>query len=190
MTDKTLNCCFTGYRPAKFPFKFSADDPRYAAFENSLLEAIFSLPKENCFTFYTGMAMGFDILAAEMVLLLKEKGDCVVNLICVLPFKNQTAGWDEDWKKRYDNVLKNADEVILLSEEYYKGCYFKRNNFMVDNSDLVLTYFDGAPGGTAATLKYAAQKNKKIINLADSDESPLTYRDYISLDDIPEEDDE
>jgi len=112
----------------------------------------------------------------------------VVNLICVLPFRNQTAGWDEGWKKRYDNVLTNADEVILLSEEYYKGCYFKRNDFMVDNSDLVLTYFDGAPGGTAATLKYAAKKNKKIINLADSEESLLTYRDYISLADAAEED--
>lgn len=188
MTDKTLACCFTGYRPNKFPFEFSDTDPRYAAFESSLLEAIFSLPKENCFTFYTGMAMGFDILAAEMVLLLKEKGDCVVNLICVLPFRNQTAGWDEGWKKRYDNVLQNADEVILISEEYYKGCYFKRNDFMVDNSDLVLTYFDGVQGGTAATLKYAAKKNKKIINLADDDDSTMTYRDYCSIPDALEED--
>ena len=188
MTDKTLTCCFTGYRPNKFPFDFKESNPEYAAFEGALLEAIFSLPKENCFTFYTGMAMGFDILAAEMVLLLKEKGDCAISLICVLPFKNQTSGWDEHWKTRYENVLKNADEVILLSEEYYKGCYFKRNHFMVDNSDLVLTYFDGASGGTAATLKYAAGKNKKIINLADSVDGTMTYRDYEAFDDTIEED--
>ena len=188
MTAKNLACSFTGYRPSKFPFEFEGNNENYAAFEAALTEAIFSLPKENCFTFYTGMAMGFDILAAEIVLLLKEKDDCVINLVCVLPFKDQTNGWSEEWKQRYENVLQNADEVILLSENYYKGCYFKRNNFMVDNSDLVLTFFDGQKGGTAATLKYAAQRNKKIINLAYTYDGTMTYQDYGALESDPDED--
>lgn len=187
--DKNLACCFTGYRPNKFPFEFEGRSEEYAAFEAALTEAIFSLPKENCFTFYTGMAMGFDILAAEIVLLLKEKNDCVVNLICVLPFKDQTNGWSEEWKQRYQNVLEKADQVILLSENYYKGCYFKRNYFMVDKSDYVLTFYDGQSGGTAATLKYAAKENKKIVNLATAVDNTMTYADYGALE-CTEEDDE
>ena len=59
---------------------------------------------------------------------------------------------------------------------------------MVDNSDFVLTFFDGQRGGTAATLSYAATKMKKIINLADSGEGNMTYQDYCTLDTAFEED--
>ena len=39
---------------------------------------------------------------------------------------------------------------------------------MVDNSDYVVTWFDGKRGGTENTLKYAAKKRRHIINLNDS----------------------
>ena len=172
-----LSCCFTGYRPLKFPFAFGEGE-EYTAFENKLMSAIFSLPQENCFTFYTGMAMGFDILAAELVLLLKEKSDYIIELVCVVPFKDQEKGWSEEWKKRYNNVLEKADKVILMADKYYKGCYFKRNNFMVDNSDIVLTFYDGQTGGTAQTLNYASKKGKRIVNIAEDPENLILFRDY------------
>ena len=178
--QKNLSCCFTGYRPNKFPFTFGEGE-QYLAFENKLLSAIFSLPKEGCLTFYTGMAMGFDILAAELVLLLKSRSDLVINLVCCLPFKNQHKNFSEDWQQRFNNIIEQADEVILLSDDYYKGCYFKRNEFMVDNSDIVLTFFDGAPGGTAQTLRYAAEKGRRIVNLAEDVDTNLIYNDFESI---------
>ena len=36
---------------------------------------------------------------------------------------------------------------------------------MVDNSDYVVTWFDGKHGGTENTLKYAAKKRRHIINI-------------------------
>ena len=71
MSDKTginefeKSCCFTGYRPEKFPFRLDRRSPDFTAFENRLIDTVFSLPDEECFTFYSGMAMGFDIVAAE-----------------------------------------------------------------------------------------------------------------------------
>ena len=175
--EKNLACCFTGYRPSKFPFAFGEGE-EYIKFENKLMSAIFSLPDEKCFTFYTGMAMGFDILAAELVLLLKNRKDCAIELVCVLPFKGQENAWSEEWQERYNKVLESADKVILLSDHYYKGCYFKRNNFMVDNSDIVLTFYDGQTGGTAQTLGYANKKGKKIVNIAEDPENNILFRDY------------
>ena len=158
------SCCFTGYRPEKFPFKLQREDGEYIAFENRLIETVFSLPEEECFTFYSGMAMGFDIIAAEAVLLLKSRNP-QVKLICALPFAEQGSGFYGPWRERHEKILHSADKVIKVSEDYFAGCYAKRNAFMVDNSDYVVTWFDGKHGRTENTLKYAAKKRRHIINL-------------------------
>lgn len=158
------SCCFTGYRPEKFPFNLERENADYTDFENSLIEAVFSLTDEDCFTFYSGMAMGFDIIAAEAVLLLKQRNPSV-RLICALPFAAQGTGFPEPWRERHKKILSSADKVIAVSEEYYSGCYSRRNIFMVDNSDYVVTWFDGRHGGTENTLKYAAKKCRHIINI-------------------------
>ena len=43
-----------------------------------------------------------------------------------------------------------------------------RNKSMVDCADLVVCFIDHSSGGAYQTVKYA-EKNKKIINIADED---------------------
>lgn len=165
---KSEACCFTGYRPSKFPFPLAEENGDYILFKNLLTETVGSLAKNNCRTFYTGMAMGFDIIAAETVLLLKKSQNTSfdLKLVCVIPFKGQENCYPDDWKERYNKILESSDKTIVLSERYYPGCYFKRNHYMVDKSDQVITWFDGRSGGTKETVDYAAGEKKKIINLA------------------------
>lgn len=166
--ENSYKCCFTGYRPQKFPFKLSGNDKEYINFENLLVDKILELINEGCTVFYTGMAMGFDLISAETVLLLKKsrlRND--IKLISVLPFEEQSNGFSEFWKSKYDFVLENCDEKIILSDFYYQGCYQVRNKYMVDNSDFVLTWFDGKTGGTKNTIDYARKNNRKIFNIND-----------------------
>ena len=58
-----------------------------------------------------------------------------------------------------------ADEIMCLSDDYYRGCFQKRNEYMIDRSDIVITWFDGKKGGTANTLKYAEKNQKRVVNL-------------------------
>ncbi len=158
-------CCFTGYRPSKLPFDIGNKDKEYIKFENSLIEKVMLLINNGCSAFYSGMAMGFDIIAAETVLLLKKQTKLPIKLICVLPFKNQKDTFYGGWKEKYDFIIDNCDEIIVTNQEYYKGCYQKRNKYMVEHSDCVLTWFDGKAGGTKNTLDYANKIGRKIINL-------------------------
>ena len=48
------------------------ENEEYKRFENALIEEILKLINDGCRTFYSGMAMGFDIIAAETVLFLKN----------------------------------------------------------------------------------------------------------------------
>lgn len=178
------SCTFTGYRPSKFPFELNKKNIQYIEFENRLSDAVLTLFDRGFYTFYTGAAMGFDIIAAETVLQLRKAyNKASIKLVCAIPFKGQSDAFSDNWKGRYDNVVSAADETILLSDSYFKGCYQRRNEFMVNNSELVLTWFDGHAGGTGNTLYYAQKNNKEIINLYNGaiiDYS--SYYDFILVD--------
>lgn len=168
MSEEYNSCCFTGYRPEKFPFDLDGSNPEYLEFENRLFEQVLILAKEDCRTFYCGMAMGFDIIAAETVLAVKNAFSEPLRLICVLPFKNQSYNFPDDWKIRFNSVLQKCDEKIILSEKYFTGCYQERNTYMVDHSDYVITWFDGQSGGTKNTIRYAKKIGRQIFNTYDN----------------------
>ena len=189
MNEEFKVCCFTGYRPSKFPFPLNKRNGEYIEFENLLTETILSLFEDGCATFISGVAMGFDIIAAETVLELKRCSKAPVKLICAVPFKAQSDTFTDEWKARYNAVLSAADSIIYTSENYHKGCYGVRNRFMVDNSDYVLTWFDGAAGGTKSTILYALKKDKRVINLKNLNDESQYESDviYSVLEDDEEE---
>lgn len=182
MKKETKSCCFTGYRPSKMPFPADESDPEYKRFENKLIDAVFSLPEEDCKTFYSGVAMGFDIIAAECVLLLKSaRPSDGIRLICAVPFEGQAKKYPPEWLERYKRVLAAADEVITVCEHYSRDCYRRRNEYMVDHSDIVVTWFDGRSGGTRNTLQYAKRRGLRIVNLVDAGLHEYSRKDDYSV---------
>lgn len=171
--DKTISCAFTGYRPEKFPFEFDEYSSEYKNFENDLTSAIINAANSGCKVFYSGLARGFDIVAAELVIMLRETGRDI-KLHCVMPFKNQFDGWEIKWQLRYLRVVKSADDITVLSDSYFPGCYNNRNKFMIDRSDTVITYFDGQKGGTASTIRMAEKNGLYIMNIAEEN-AQLTF---------------
>ena len=41
----------------------------------------------------------------------------------------------------------------------------RRNRYMVEHADLLMTVFDGSPGGTASTVAYARARGVKIVSI-------------------------
>lgn len=174
-------CCFTGYRPSKFPFPLKKGNDGYENMENNLVETILLLAEQNCRIFYSGMAMGFDLIAAETVLALKNAFNPPLKLIAVIPFSGQSDNFSDGWKERFQNVLKNADETVTLSDIYFNGCFQTRNEYMVDNSDYVITWYDGQRGGTANTLHYAERNGRQVFNTNHDNRELFGYQVGIEL---------
>ena len=164
------SCCFTGYRPDKFDFEFDKNDPQYIEFTSRLVSAVSTKISEGCTTFYTGMAKGFDIEAAEYIELIKRRNK-QLKLIAVIPYKNFENGWDEYWQTRYRNLLSQCDETVILYDKYERWVFHERNRYMVDRCRYVITYFDGKSGGTANTVKYALKNGRDVLNIFDTDPS-------------------
>lgn len=116
--------------------------------------------------FLSGGALGFDMLAAETILKKKREG-LDIELKMILPCRNQPDRWDFASRKRYSDILENADDVFYVSEKYDQFCMKARNRRLIDESDILLCYLTREHSGTSYTKDYAEMLSRKIINLAD-----------------------
>ena len=102
-----------------------------------------------------------DMFAAEIVQELKEKYPGIV-LEMVSPFDGQGDKWQIEYRERHDHLFSQADLVTVTGHEYTKSCMFNRNRYMVNNADMLLAAFDGQPGGTEMTIRYARQQGIQV----------------------------
>ena len=115
--------------------------------------------------FLCGMALGFDMLAAETLLAVKaEYPD--IRLTAVIPFRGQPCKFNPADKGRYQSILGKADNVVCLSETYFDGCFLRRNDYMLKRASRIIAYYNGEPkGGTFYTCRRAERMGLKITNL-------------------------
>lgn len=132
---------------------------------SQLYKELKKVVKSESVTFLSGMAMGFDLAAAEAVLELRKVSPNI-KLKCVIPFRDQAKYFSDDDLRRYNRVVSEADEVVVLEQEYSKLTYMRRNDFLADNSDMIITYFNSIDkGGTAYTIKRARRRKIPICNI-------------------------
>ena len=124
--------------------------------KEELRAALRALAAAGVRTFSCGMALGFDLLCAEEVLLLRE--ELPVRLVACIPCADQAARYPKSARERYERILDRCDERAVLHECYCDGCMFERNRYMVDRADLLLAYYTGRRGGTKYTVGYAEKR--------------------------------
>lgn len=151
MREKTV--CFTGHR-------IIPSEKRASLFAH-LTDVITSLLEAGYRYFGAGGALGFDTLAAQAVLQLRTEYP-QIRLILVLPCKEQTRGWLAADVDTYIEILHQADKVVYTAEHYYRGCMFKRNRHLVDNSSVCICYLTSDHGGTAYTVRYAQSQQLRL----------------------------
>ena len=79
-------------------------------------------------------------------------------------------GIDKPYISLYNNILRQADSSVILSESYTRTCMLERNRYMVDKSDYVFAIWNGErKGGTWYTMEYA-KKLKRPIEVLRLDE--------------------
>lgn len=115
--------------------------------------------------FYCGMALGFDMMAAEVVLSLKDKFPNI-RLIAIVPFSGQSSRWAFSEQERYHRILAKTDKVVVLSGNYFRGCLLRRNDYMLSHSCGVIAYYNGKPqGGTFYTVRKAERMKMYVVNI-------------------------
>ncbi len=127
--------------------------------------AIRLLYSEGYRTFTSGMAEGFDLLAAQTVIKLKGELEGL-KLICVVPFEGHKEGLSAKNRAQYEAVCAAADEVITLAESYHKTVYLERNDYLIQGAEALICYYSGRRrSGTGYTVSLALKKRIRVINI-------------------------
>ena len=154
---EAATAAFTGHR--------WYDSSRKHSVRKKIEECVREAYKNGITNFISGMAIGFDLLAAEVVLSLRHEFPAIT-LTAVLPFREQASRFNELNKCRYYKCLSQADDMVILSNDYTAKCYLERDRFMVEHSSLLIACYDGRNrGGTFWTVNFAARTGKNVINI-------------------------
>ena len=143
---------FTGHRT----YRHEADE--------LLRRTIAMLHAAGICTFLSGMAVGFDLAAAEAVLSCKA-AHADLRLVAVVSFRGQQQRFSAHDRARFERILAEADETLFLSESYSRGSYAIRNNYLIAHAATLVTWYDGTAGGTRYTVERARAQNRKLIHL-------------------------
>lgn len=157
--------CFTGHRPQSIPYLWDEQSKESLKLKDEIEKAIIHLiENENVIHFISGMAIGVDMISAELVLELKAQYPNIT-LECALPCETQAARWSEKYRNRYFTDIEQSDKETLLQTHYTNDCMMKRNKYMVDKSDFVIAVWNGDASGTGNTVRYAKENSKTIIQI-------------------------
>ena len=149
-------CAFSGHRNVKAE--------HLSALPSLLLKAIEYAYNEGCRDFYSGGAIGFDIIAAREVLRFRLSHPDV-HLVMLLPCVDQDAYWTERQKDNYRFVLSEANEVVYISDEYTPTCIKERNLRLAESADIMICYLYHRASGAGQTVAMATRLGKEVYNL-------------------------
>ncbi len=150
-------CCFTGHR--------NLPQNQIDEVKSALTNEVIKLIDKGVIYYGAGGAIGFDTLAAQTIIELREDYP-QIKLILIIPCRNQSDKWSQEDKRIYEDIKSKADKVVYLSEKYENGCMLKRNRHMVNHSNFVIAAWDGRKsGGTYYTINYAKKLKREITLL-------------------------
>lgn len=109
----------------------------------------------------SGVALGIDTLFA-LIAIEKE-----IPFIAAIPFEGQERKWPKSSQDKYNSIINHplCDKHIVSEGGYAAWKMQKRNEWMVDNADLLICVWNGEAGGTSNCVKYAKSKNKEMIRI-------------------------
>ncbi len=158
-----LTCAFSGHRPERLPWGQDESDPRCLALKIQMERQLRELYRRGCHSFICGMARGTDLYYLEALDTLRH--EFPLTITAVIPCADQSKLWNSGERLRYLRGLEKCNQTVVLEEHYSDGCMLRRNRYMVEHAQLLMTVFDGSEGGTAATIRYAKARGLEIISL-------------------------
>ncbi|MBQ7654080.1 MAG: hypothetical protein IJS17_03310 [Clostridia bacterium] len=120
---------------------------------------------EGCDTFFLGERGLFDSYMLEATRELQAKYPHIKRVL-VIPYITKTLeNYKRDYERDFDSILL-PHEMLLVPPRF---AILKRNEWVIDQSDIVLFYTRYTYGGSGKAADYARRKKKFTIHLEKDD---------------------
>ena len=166
-TRNNQTVAFTGHRKERILQGFGNDPRILAQIREAVAGMVIELYGQGYKEYYTGMASGFDDAATTNSFnLLRSLNQLASRNQMPFILIKQHLWFEAEDRLLYARLLERMDRVVMVSENYHKGCYLRRDEYMVRKADTVIAYWDLVPkGGTFYTVNKALESGKSVINL-------------------------
>lgn len=168
---KTIS--FTGHRPDKLG-GYNENNATAIWVKDQLSFLIRDYINKDFTKFIWGGALGTDTWAAiEVLKLQKEYPDILLTLY--QPFEGMDAKWYDSSKRIFNDLRYKSNSVVTVCDGGYAAWKMqRRNEAMVNNSDLIIAVWDGSSGGTGNCVQYA-ESQKKPIHFIDPESRRISF---------------
>lgn len=122
--------------------------------ENKLEKLVENLILDGADEFLLGGYGNFDKMSAKIVKKVQKRYPHIKSTL-VIPYLD----------RKYDLELYDSTVYPPLENTPARLSIIKRNQWMVENAHIIISYVKYSYGGSWKTLSFAKQKNKKIIDL-------------------------
>lgn len=127
----------------------------YPEIKARLHEKIWELYCKGYDRFWVNCEYGVPMWCAEVIIALSLYNDIELNI--AMPYEEQSTNWVEDHRERFFAAHAEADHVEIISPYCTEDCYERADEYMIDNSDLLLVV--GRKRIGTHCLKYAANSS-------------------------------
>ena len=105
------------------------------------------------------------MMAAQLVVDVRDKLMTTASLHLVLPYRDVQGGFNQLQKERFDRIVNSAADVICLHENNTPDCPRALWRLLADRCDYVVGVTNGrtARGEVRNTLNMARRKGKKAV---------------------------
>lgn len=164
--SETITITLTGHRPEKLD-GYDIYSPFYLELAKQLREWVLDyINNGKKVHMISGMALGADTIWALVGLKLKQQG-FPVTLEAAIPCANHSSRWRDADQKRWQHIVDHADKVTQVSDKKYAPYLMqKRNEYMVDQCQVLISVWDGSTGGTKNCIDYMYSKENRIVHFS------------------------
>lgn len=161
------SACFTGHRKlgGEYYNRSNPSDMWHSLHEflSKVVWEMMSIHKVN--HFISGLAIGVDMLGADLVAHNRAFMDSPVLLTGAMPFPSQPSKWPEMTRQEWHRICGLCNDVVSVSADPYHPSKMQvRNKWMVDRSSYVIAVWNGeTSGGTWNCMKYAHDTGKQVL---------------------------
>lgn len=182
-----INIGFTGHRPDKlYGYKPNKQWNDLRDKIESLLIEILNKDEEHSIKGIVGGALGFDTEAWYALSTVKHNFNIEIEM--AIPFEQQDSKWSTESKDIYNKCKEESDYVTYVDTlEDYKvsntvdGMYnskklFKRNEYIANNSDILIACVRDMKSGSGHCIKYFKKvKTGKTLIIINPDTLEINY---------------
>lgn len=156
---KEKTCCIISNDFCNFSF-LQLEKKEKQKIKEKAVEEIEKLRSDGVKNFISALEEGVDLFAADYISRTKKENE---TLECAVAFEEQAKNYSEKQREDYFSLCEKCDTLSFVSRKRNFGCKTKRDRYMIEQSDIVLCFWDKFAPYTGELLQFAVTKNKKIV---------------------------